>query len=148
MSDSEKAPYIHLDTEKMRDIISAAVFQVMSAESKESLLKQALKNLIEPRRDSYSVYTRPSHLQEIFDSAVRRLAEEVVKEQFAKDEVKEEVRGLMLETFEKIFHDSDVRDKMTHSLCWAFRDGINKLASLSKEAIDDAKKAKEKRENG
>jgi len=141
----DKAPSLHLDTEKFRDLLATAVFQVLSEQSRDDLIKHALKNLIEPKKREYGYGTDPSHIQQIFDEAVRNLATDVVKEKFEEDGTKNQVRELMEEAFNKIFHDNEVRDKMTSSLAWAFRDSINKLAGLSDEAI---KKIREEKYGG
>lgn len=87
---------IKLDAETVAGIASAAIFDSMSQEARDSVMKQALQFLLTPEknRNGYGVGETP--LQTAFNSAIQQAAFKVVKEKIENDlEVQNHIRHIL-----------------------------------------------------
>ena len=108
---------IKLDDAAMKDIVSAAIMQTMTAENRDTLIRAAITNLISPvSRGNYgSQNTSP--LQDAFNYAVRNVAEKLVTEMLQDDAgLKGQIRNLVTAAMEQITNDDERREKLVSRL--------------------------------
>lgn len=86
---------IKLDPESVQSIASAAIFDHMSQEMRDSVLKQAVESLLTPgKREYYGTGKTP--LQTAFDQAIAQAAYKAVQEKIAEDpEVRAKIQELL-----------------------------------------------------
>lgn len=88
---------IKLDAEAVAGIASAAIFDSMSEEARDSVIQQAIQYLLTPDQDRAS-RMRPATtpLQDAFNDAIRQVAYKVVKEKIENDpEIQEAILTLL-----------------------------------------------------
>lgn len=71
---------IKLDAEAVTAIASSAIFDSLSQDVRDSVIKQAVQFLLTPEKDRYSHSGTKTPLQNAFDDAIRSVAYKVVKE--------------------------------------------------------------------
>ena len=88
---------IKLDGEAVAEIASAAIFQSMSTDARENILKQAVQALLTPDKDSrYSPGYGKTPLQQAFESAIQQAAFKAVREFVeTNEEIKAEIDKLL-----------------------------------------------------
>lgn len=87
---------IKFDAEIVTGVATAAIFDSMSQEVRDSVIKQALQYLLTPEknRNGYGVGETP--LQTAFNSAIQQAAFKVVKEKIENDlEVQNHIRHIL-----------------------------------------------------
>jgi hypothetical protein len=78
---------IKLDAEAVAGIASAAIFDAMSADMRESVIKQAVQYLLTPEENRGRFGPGKTPLQNAFDQAIQQVAYKVVKERIEEDPV-------------------------------------------------------------
>jgi hypothetical protein len=89
---------IQLDPEAVAGIATAAIFDSLSHESRESIVKQAVEHLLTPEKSRTSTYGSVSKtpLQLAFDQAISQVAFKVVKEKIESDpRIQEKIEELL-----------------------------------------------------
>ena len=78
---------IKLDADAVAGIASAAIFDSLSQEARESMIKQAIEFLLTPERDRNRFSHGKTPLQVAFDTAIHQACMKVVQEHVADDPV-------------------------------------------------------------
>lgn len=82
-----------IDSNQFREVATAAIFDSLTQEARESIIKQAIEHLMTPQTPRYGGKTP---LQESFDQAVYAAARDVVKEHIQdSDEVRNAIHDLL-----------------------------------------------------
>lgn len=88
---------------ELRDIVAAAVLQVLDGKKRDELIKNAIVHLMTPTEHGYGRKAK-SPLAEVFEEALRRRAKEIAVEVLTQDpKVTEEVKRLIAEAMEVVF---------------------------------------------
>lgn len=74
---------IKLDIDAVAGIASAAIFDAMSQDVRDSVIKQAIEFLITPEQERFGTGKTP--LQNAFDSAIRDASYKIVRDQIANN---------------------------------------------------------------
>jgi hypothetical protein len=114
---------VKLSDDNMKDIIAKAVIDTLTPESRDELIKTAIKELLTvPNGTGYG--QRKSPLQEAFDAAVRQVAREVAREQIVGNELMaSEIKGMVTEAWAKLTTDEH-RTKTVERLVDALEKGL------------------------
>lgn len=112
------------DSEQLKAIMSAAIFQSLDDVKKEAMIKQAIAHLLAPGEPVYQGgKRRPSLLEEAYQWAVethaKRMAHEILEQD---DTVKGQIRSLLSEAMERalVTH----REATVERLANALGDGL------------------------
>lgn len=112
---------ITLDKEMVKSVVSAAILQMLDAQKREALIKEAIQHLLSPGTDSWNRGRSP--LQEAFANACRLIAVEIAKEMLEKDEqVKARIRELILEAYMRVTEQN--REKTVQRIAEALERGM------------------------
>lgn len=78
---------LKLDPEAVQSIASAAIFEHLGQEARDSIVKQAVEHLLTPEksRSGYGYGAGETPIQKAFDQAITAVAYKVVKEQIEND---------------------------------------------------------------
>ena len=76
---------LKLDPEAVQSIASAAIFDHLDQEARDSIIKQAVQHLLTPEKDRNSYGVGKTPLQRAFDQAISQAAHKVVREQIEND---------------------------------------------------------------
>ena len=99
---------ITLDEKIAAEVASAAVMNLLSQESREKMIQEAIKSLLEPPADRGG-YSRKSPIQEAFYAAVRGQAEKVVFDFVEKsEELRAKITSLVLDALSKAVAQSHI----------------------------------------
>lgn len=95
---------IKFTDEQLQQVITKAIFDTLSAEQKEELLKKAVSSLLQPAENrGYSTY-RKTQLQEAYERAAYQVAQSIIVEEMKNDETfKANVKKLYADASEKVF---------------------------------------------
>lgn len=96
---------IKFTDEQLQQVITKAIFDSLTTEQKEDLLKKAVSSLLQPReRSGYSSYSKKTQLQEAYELAAYQVASSLIAEEMKNDEVfKANVKKLYADASEKVF---------------------------------------------
>jgi hypothetical protein len=87
---------IKLDGTAVAELASAAIFQSLSEQQRESVLKQAVEALLTPDKNHHSTAYGKTALQQAFEQAIRQAAYNAVHEKIAQDpEVRAKIDELL-----------------------------------------------------
>lgn len=87
---------IKLDGAAVAEIASAAIFQSLSEQQRENVLKQAVEALLSPDKNHHSTLYGKTPLQQAFEQAIQQAAFKAVHEKIAEDpEVRAKIDELM-----------------------------------------------------
>lgn len=107
---------LSLNDDQLKTVISGAVLQAITPESRDKLLSEALSSLL---KAGSSDYDKKSPLQRAFDHAIADIAREMVTKQFSEDQaVRQKVGDLVAEAVTRVL-DGDrekIVKKMSESL--------------------------------
>lgn len=76
---------LKLDPEAVQSIASAAIFEHLGQEARDSIVKQAVEHLLTPEKSRTGYGTGKTPIQNAFDQAITTVAYKVVKEQIEND---------------------------------------------------------------
>src|SRR5580765_2164836 len=92
---------MNIDDEAMRSVVAKAILDNITPETKEKLITNAIKSLLE--KPSGSGYNAPSTIQDSFNRAVAQVAGTVATDMLKDDAaLKEKIKTLMLDAWEKL----------------------------------------------
>jgi hypothetical protein len=115
---------LNLPDDQMREIVSAAILQTVTAENRDTLITEAIANLLRPKEARYGPKT--SLLQEAFDFAVNEKARQILTEMLDTDQkIKAQVSDIIAKAAEKAFNEErkeQMIDSMARAIATAFRD--------------------------
>lgn len=87
---------IKFDAEAAASIASAAIFDSMAEDARDSVIKQAIQALLTPEKDRNSYGVGKTPLQQAFDMAIRESAFRAVREKIENDpEVQANINKLL-----------------------------------------------------
>jgi hypothetical protein len=110
---------IELKDDQLAAVVATSILTSLSEEQRSKLITDAIQNLL--NKPSHSGYNAPSHLQIIFNDAVRRVAEKLLESQLAGDsDFATKVRAVATEALDRVFA-PDQRDKMVERVAGAIR---------------------------
>ena len=113
---------LNLPDEQMREIVSAAILQTVTAENRDALITQAIASLFAPNSSGYG--SKQSPLQDAFNSAVFAKARQIVIEVLDLDEtLNNKIKAIIVEAAEKALSD-EKRDDMINSMASAIAAGF------------------------
>ena len=99
---------LKLTNDDLRAAISEALLSQIGEPAREELIREALKGVLETKRDNYG-RTKTSVLQEAFGQACSRLAHEVVNEIVQSDpEVRAKIEAMAKEAIVKLLSDESL----------------------------------------
>jgi len=115
---------LNLPDDQMREIVSAAILQTVTAENRDTLITEAIANLLRPNSSGYG--SKTSLLQEAFNFAVNQKARQILTEMLNTDEkIKAQVSGVIAKAAEKAFNEErkeQMIDSMARAIATAFSD--------------------------
>lgn len=116
---------IDLGDEQFRALTHKALFDAMSQETRDELVRSAIQTVISGEGGpKHGGYVRLSPLQEIFDKTVSKIAEEIALEMIESNpEYKEKIRSVVVEGFDAIFSGEN-RAKTVERVSQAVNKGI------------------------
>jgi hypothetical protein len=115
---------VRLDDDAMKGIIMKAVLDSLTPERRETLIGEAVKQLLEKGRDTRTYADNRSNLQKAFDEAVYTVTAQVAREELSKEEtLKTKVRTLMLDAWEKLTT-GDAYEKLVQAVADGMRKAI------------------------
>lgn len=88
-------------------LVVAAMMQALDQKKRDELIAKALEALVATPMNSYTRRQDPSPLDEAFQSAVRSVANQIVKEMVDTDDIRTRIRALIASAFEKMLSDND-----------------------------------------
>jgi pyruvoyl-dependent arginine decarboxylase (PvlArgDC) len=113
---------LNLPDDQMREIVSAAILQTVTAENRDALITSAIASLLAPNSSGYG--GRESPLQVAFNLAIQQTARQIVKEMLDTDEqIKAVVEEIIISAAKKAFS-SEKKDTMIDSMANAIAEGF------------------------
>lgn len=108
---------------QLSDIVGMAIMQTLTADTRETLIKEAIRHLLAPKEGG-GYGNRTSPLQDAFNCAIRLRAEAVIMEQVSGDtEVGQRIKALVAEVVERAMV-GEGREKLVSSMVEAFAQGF------------------------
>ena len=115
---------INLNSEQMTELVGKAIFDTMTPEARNDLLKQSITHLLTKPNSSYGSQ-RDNPLQEAFKSAAHMVAERYAAQQLSADpEFQANMQSLFADVAKKLFAD-EIRDKLVQNICDKIVSGLN-----------------------
>lgn len=116
---------INLNTEAMQKLVEKAIFDGLTPEAREELLKSAIKSLLDTPINPSSYGPKVSILVGIFQDAAQRVARDVVTEKLGKDpEFTKNLQDLFADVSKKLF-DLPLREKLVEKISTSVIEGLN-----------------------
>lgn len=115
---------LKLTNEGLKQAISEAILSQIDGDARETLIREAIQNLLKPDRDQYGRETpNGTVLQQAFARGVRGLAEKVVADLIENDpKVREELVALV----QRLVHDMLANPETSSALRKVMADAIDK----------------------
>ena len=113
---------LNLDT-NIQEVISASVFAALGKDSRETIMKASVNYLLAHQQSSYG--RRDSPLMEAVHEALRRTAEDMVKDMLETDDgLRVKVHGMVAEALDRATGEKRVAiiEKMANALGDAFNE--------------------------
>jgi len=90
--------HLNIDDNQMQTLVAAAALQVITPESRDKLIGDAILNLLTPpTKDRYSQQQPKSVMQEAFERAVQLTANEVIRDHLESTGVKEQIKAVIVD---------------------------------------------------
>ena len=113
--------HVELPKEQFGELIGAAVMQSITQESRDTLIKAAIQNLLaKPDPSGYGEKLSP--LQKAFNSAVYTCAVEIVRQKI-EAELSDKIKDVVSEALEKAFT-SERKDQLVNNMTEAIIKGF------------------------
>jgi hypothetical protein len=113
---------VQLDQNTMETMIQEAIFNSMTDETRQELLKKAIASLMSVPSNGWS---KTSPLTDALQSAARSEAERLAKEELQKSpEFQAQLQGLFQDVVTKLFG-NEVREKLVQRICDSIISGLN-----------------------
>jgi pyruvoyl-dependent arginine decarboxylase (PvlArgDC) len=113
---------LDLPDDQMREIVSAAILQTVTAENRDALITSAIASLLAPNSSGFG--SRQSPLQLAFNIAIEQKAKQIVKEMLDTDEqIERAVEDIIISAAKKAFS-SENKDTMIDSMANAIAAGF------------------------
>jgi hypothetical protein len=110
---------IEIPDQELADLFSARIMDALSAETKEKMISEALKYLVNPKSGGTTYPSAKSRMQESFEFALIRmsnkLAEEVLQSQGVEDRLRASMVTL-LNNMPDVVNDQDLQAKVVKVL--------------------------------
>lgn len=107
---------INIDAEMLKNHVQAALFSALTQEKRDELIREALKSLMDPKKEANNYYGRgdgDSPLLAAMKSAAIEVTRKIALEYLQKDtKFQEQVRDLFHEAWNKCIAAGDVRQKV------------------------------------
>lgn len=119
---------MNIDESAMQAVIAKAVLESITPEARTELLEGAIKHLLTkpPKTTSYGA-DRESPLREIFQSQVRTVADQLIREQLSNDpDFKAKVSALWADIVKATFDNEDRRNGMVDKISTAIGDALSR----------------------
>jgi hypothetical protein len=111
---------IKLDGDAIHAMLQASVLEQLTPEIKEQLITKAVQHLLRER--VHKGHDAPTQLQQIFNEAVRRQAEELMGKELEKPEVLAKFRSIVEEAVTAaLTPEGDARNKIVATMTNAIR---------------------------
>ena len=112
---------LQLKDDQLDKIIAKAILDTLSSETREELVTNAVKELIQIPKNTTTYGDKRSVLQRAFGQAVSRVAEELIREQLEEDSLfKTKIQVLLKDISEELFDNKEKRktiiDKMVDTI--------------------------------
>lgn len=112
---------VTIDDAAMKDLVAKAVFDTLTPEKKDELLKAAIVTLITERKRYSGDKTPSTPMGDLFERAVQSIADDLIKEDLKQDaKFKEQLVNLYREAWERVFNEGEAREKIIENLGGAF----------------------------
>lgn len=116
---------VKLDTAGMQMLVEKAIFDGLTPEKREDLLRGAIQALM--ARTSSSSYNSPTVLQQTFNDAARRVAEKIATDHLETDpEFQTNVKKLFADVAEKLFTGGESYEKLTEMMAQTIRSALTR----------------------
>lgn len=122
MADEPKKPTLS----NMEAIVAEAIYKDLGAEKREELIKLALAGLLakETKNGSYGEKW-PSHLEQCFQSSINRIAADMVRAKFEKDDdLHKQIEAVIADALKKALT-GDAREKLVNDVAKAVTAAFN-----------------------
>ena len=114
---------LNLPDDQMREIVSAAILQTVTAENRDALITAAISSLLKPNSSGFGAKESP--LQAAFNSAIHQKAKQIVTEMLDADEqIKTALENIIISAAKKAFSaekKNDMIDSMASAIAAGFR---------------------------
>lgn len=100
--------------------LQKALVDALGEDAKARLITDAVKYLTTAEENSYGRTKPPSPLLQAFRQEAEKVAREVVREEMEKTGMRERVRDLMLDAYERMLAPGGRREKLVDRLAEAF----------------------------
>lgn len=107
---------LKIDPSSMEAMVSRAIFEGMTQEHRDELIKQALASVLgRSERNGYGTML-PSPLQSAFNSAAESVLHKIAHQKFSEDEeFKNQLEGLFKDVAKRLFAE-DIRTKLIEQI--------------------------------
>lgn len=115
---------INISADQMRDIVSKAIFDSVTPEERERILKAAIVQLLTPEKPQYGRGDAVSPLEVAMKSAAHTVATQIANQRLAEDaEFKANIESLFQDVARKLFA-TDIREKLVQTIAEAVVAGL------------------------
>jgi hypothetical protein len=123
---------LKIPEDQMRSLVAGAVMQTLTSESRENLIKTAImEHLLKPsgkRRNSWDPPPQ-TPLQQAFNNAVYKVAQDVCEEMLKKDDtLKKQVESLYADACKQVF-EGEGRQKLVYTLAGTISSALSQIRS-------------------
>ncbi len=108
---------LQLKDDQLDKIIAKAILDTLSDKTREELVINAVKDLIQTPKDTTMHGDKKSVLQRAFAQAVSRVAEEIIRKQLEEDSMfKFKVKQLLTDISEELFDNKEKRQTIIEKM--------------------------------
>jgi hypothetical protein len=112
---------LDLTNNDLKIAISEAILTQINTEARDQLIREALQQILEPKRDTYGRVTS-SPIQEAFADSCSRLMREIVEKLISEDpDVRKKIEDFAKSAISKLLANEDDHYKLVSSFVEAFR---------------------------
>lgn len=118
---------VSIKDDEVKQLVSHAIFQALSQERRDEILKEAVAFLLTPERDRTrdNYGSKYSPIQEAFNRAVCATASHMVFEKLTNDQAfKAELESIWKQAWLKIVDNTDVRQKLVDKVSNAIAESM------------------------
>lgn len=113
-------PSLKLEGPAVNAVISAAILQLVEKDGKDALIQSAINFLLTPRGDAVYGRTRKTPLEDAFNSAIDRIASNVVAEILKTPEMQAKIKPALTAAVEKIFDPARLSEAVSKKIWGIF----------------------------
>jgi hypothetical protein len=113
---------LKLDEETMQGLVSKSIFDMLTPEKRDELVKGAIQSLM--KRETGSGFNRLTELERLFADAAQAVARKIVVEKLEQDTVFQDGVKTLFENAWKTAFEGEAGTKLAEKMAGAFRQAL------------------------